>query len=73
MCVFVHESLCLSSIRGQLAGFGSLLESCGSWISNSGIQVWWQAPLTAEPSRHSISFIVATILPLLFRHLRGNT
>lgn len=37
-------------VRGQLVGVRSLLLPYGAWGSNSGGQVWWQAPCPAEPS-----------------------
>lgn len=38
-------------IRGQSVEMASLLQPCGTWGSDSGLQSQWQGPLPAEPFR----------------------
>lgn len=40
--------------RGQLAGFNSCLTPCGPGYYYSGHQIWWQTPLSIEPSHWSL-------------------
>lgn len=41
-CGSVCQDVCVE-VRGQLEAIGSLL-LCGSWVSNSGCQIWQEAP-----------------------------
>lgn len=53
VCVCAHANLCTCMrmcIRDQLSGFSSLLPSDGAQASQSGYQVWQQAPLLTELS-----------------------
>lgn len=52
VCVYVSAYTYLGvqvEVRDQLAGISFLLLSCGSWNEQRS-QLWWQAPLSTEPS-----------------------
>lgn len=65
-------------VRGQIAGIGSLLPSCGSRELNSAYQVWLQAQLPIKPSpcfekiNNEYSFLLS-ILFLIFKRIKIKT
>lgn len=56
MCECICHDILVKEIRGQLSGGKCFLLPCGPKQSNTGHQVWSQAPLPAETSGSSSSF-----------------
>ena len=53
-------------LREQLSGVHALFLPCGTWILNSGYQVWQQGPLPSEPfSQHQTELLLLLTLFVL--------
>lgn len=51
LCVYVYGAICDSAymeVSGQFVGIGSLFPPGGSWVLNSGCEIWHQMPLFTE-------------------------